>query len=829
MNNPRRIQRHLVKALAAGAVLVAAALPLAIAGVAGAATDAISAVSFTPSGGADFGTGASGNVTLTGTFAGNGGTATITTNAPGVTFTSVVDTSLTSVTAAYASTSATVPGTYNLTFTDTQGTVIDSNAFTVNQAPSVSAITPTTAPDTSSPTATPVTITGANFVTATGPVYPTVSLTNTTNGTTIAAADVVVSGATSTTITATITPLTLVGGTPEPATPGTYTITVTNPDGGTSTSAGLFTVTGNEITVISPSALPFEASSTTATLTVDGGGFQSGATIALAGTCTQITAVGAATVTSATTLTVPVTYTDAATPVRCNFTVTNTGGNDASFTTTAGALGIGEASDVAPVITASSLTAGTAIEPGSGPQAITFTGEGFSQFTTPGITTTGSPAVTDTSASLGTSCLGGTTGTTLSCEITVAGGAATGPHTAALVNDAASGSLADAFSVAGPVITSAAPTAVAVGAPVGTTVVLTGTGFTNTSTGSVTAAGGTGLAGTLTYVSPTTEDFVVTSPPTAPGTATLGLTTVDSDGASEVSAPFSLTVDAAPSVTSITYAGTTTGVGIGAAAQTITINGSGFETGATIGSFVNAAGTADADVTGKVTAVNAAGTVVTATIAVATGDTNAIDGFTVTNPDGGSAKAFAVAPAGLVIDAAPTITAVSPVTATPAATNAFTITGTGFQAGATVVLSSDGTCGTATVASATSITASCTIGEPGTAAVTLSVVNPDGGTATSGTILAAKAAGTTSTFHVTGAHGTAIAGKTVTMTISGTGFYGQPKITSTAAGTKVGVSKDSGKVLTIRVTTKAGISGEHTFTIKLANGKSAKANYDIKK
>jgi archaellum component FlaG (FlaF/FlaG flagellin family) len=67
------------------------------------------------------------------------------------------------------------------------------------------------------------------------------------------------------------------------------------------------------------------------------------------------------------------------------------------------------------------------------------------------------------------------------------------------------------------------------------------------------------------------------------------------------------------------------------------------------------------------------------------------------------------------------------------------------------------------------------------------------------------------------------------MTISGTGFYGQPKITSTAAGTKVGVVRDTGKVLTIHVTTKKGIAGEHTFTVKLANGKSAKVNYKIVK
>ena len=243
---------------------------------------------------------------------------------------------------------------------------------------------------------------------------------------------------------------------------------------------------------------------------------------------------------------------------------------------------------------------------------------------------------------------------------------------------------------------------------------------------------------------------------------------------------------------------------------------------------MNAAGTADADVKATVTSVNSTGTDIVATVAIAAGDTNTIDGYTVTNANGGTIVVPAVAPAGLTIDAGPTITAVSPVTATASSTNAFTITGTGFQTGATVELSSDGTCGTATVASTTSITVSCTVGAPTTSAVTLSVVNPDGGTATSGTILAATKA-TTTTFHVTGAHGTAIAGKTVTMTISGTGFYGQPKITSTAAGSKIGVSKDSGKLLTIRVTTKAGISGEHTFTIKLANGKSAKANYDIKK
>jgi hypothetical protein len=842
MNNPRRIQRHLVKALAAGAVLVAAALPLAIAGSAGAApADAITSIVFAQSGTNEFGTGATGTAVLNGTFAGDGGNATLTTNAPGVTFTNVVDNSTTQLTdISYASTTATVPGTYNLTFTDDNGTVIDNTAFTVAVAPVATSISPNTVADTAvTSTLTGAVITGANFVTipattgvgATPAVYPTVVLTNTTNNTTV---DATVTASTTSTLTVDITPTNSTNG--APATPGSYTITVTNPDGGTTTSAALFTVTGDEVSAVSPSAIALDTGTTiTQTLTVLGGGFQSGATVSLqapgAASTTACTdaAASATNVVSSTELTFTVTSTVAA-GAQCDVTVTNTGNNGASYQAV-DALGFGEASAIAPVITASSLTTGTAIEAGSAPQNITFTGAGFSNFTLPGITTYGSPASTDASAALEAGqCIGGSVGTSITCELDVSSGAHAGAHTASLTNDGAAGTLANAFTVAGAAITSAAPSAIAIGAPVGTTVVLTGTGFSNTSTGTV-SGGGTGLGGFLTYVSPTTENFVVTTSPTTAGSATISLSTTDSDGAVEVSTPFTLPVDGAPSVTSITYATGTTGVGLGATAQTITINGTGFSTGATVGTFVNAAGTADPDVTAKVTSVNTAGTQITATVAVVTGDTNAVDGYSVTNTDGGTAKAAAVAPAGLVLDAAPTITAVSPVTATPAATNAFTITGTGFQTGATVVLSSDGTCGAATVASATSITASCTVGEPGTAAVTLSVVNPDGGTATSGTILAAKAAGTTSTFHVTNpAHGTAIAGKTSTLTISGTGFYGQPKITSNAAGTKVGVSKDSGKVLTIRVTTKATTgAGEHTFTIRLANGKTGKANYAVKK
>jgi hypothetical protein len=69
----------------------------------------------------------------------------------------------------------------------------------------------------------------------------------------------------------------------------------------------------------------------------------------------------------------------------------------------------------------------------------------------------------------------------------------------------------------------------------------------------------------------------------------------------------------------------------------------------------------------------------------------------------------------------------------------------------------------------------------------------------------------------------------VTLTIVGTGFYGHVTVTSNEAGTRAVVTHDSGKLLTVRVTVRAGSrKGEHTFTIRLANGKSCRVNYLVK-
>jgi hypothetical protein len=79
------------------------------------------------------------------------------------------------------------------------------------------------------------------------------------------------------------------------------------------------------------------------------------------------------------------------------------------------------------------------------------------------------------------------------------------------------------------------------------------------------------------------------------------------------------------------------------------------------------------------------------------------------------------------------------------------------------------------------------------------------------------------------AYGFGVAGRITTMRIVGLGFYGQPMITSTAPGTRVGVTHDYGSQLVLRVMTKAGSpKGTHTFTIRLANGRTCRINYMVK-
>ena len=73
--------------------------------------------------------------------------------------------------------------------------------------------------------------------------------------------------------------------------------------------------------------------------------------------------------------------------------------------------------------------------------------------------------------------------------------------------------------------------------------------------------------------------------------------------------------------------------------------------------------------------------------------------------------------------------------------------------------------------------------------------------------------------------GHAVVGRTVVLRVLGAGFFGRPLVLS-RAGTVALVTKDSGTMLTLRVTTRSrSRRGVFTFTIALANGKVCAVRY----
>jgi hypothetical protein len=885
MNTSRRIPRHLVKALAAGAVLVATALPMAFATVAGAATAAPAASylvlttghgltvaadlnSNDVTGYAAFGQGWSGAGTFVFSAADSGahltgapGFVTITTTAPGVTFSGGTEvaagsvdaaqyTAAVSVTANIASTGTATPGDYSITVTDAAGSVTLTNSLQVNPAPTASSTAPASFPQGQTSTGVIIYGTGMTSTNTTvtfnqpaGSVVPTWTTT-------------AVNGA-GTQLTGTLT------GTTD--TPGSYTANVTNNDGGTSTTASaLITIQGFGPTTVSPStlALPAAPAGTVATtFTINGSGFEFGAVLVATGAGgTGLTFDGTTAsstlnhyyVTNVTSnsITAIVNLSSASASGIVTLKVTNPstgGGNGATATVTnLFAIGVGNYSAVAPIITGATasvtpIPVGTGV--GSVPAAtLTVTGTGFDPVNGnvvsvfPGTTITPDPDITAT-------CVP-TSGTSMTCSIIVKSGATAGADSITVASTKSSSPptslpFASALTVAGPAIVSQS-SAIAVGAPIGTSITLTGTGLTNLTTGTTT--NGT-LRGNFTVTSPTAATFVVTTSPStadsSPLTAPILVISQEQTNGNVVLSDYTISVVAAPTIntgsaTAFVHAsGPDVGLdkfGAGATAVPVTITGTGFTTGVTIGKFTNANGTADTGVSATVTSINTFGTQISATLTIAAGDVNISDGYTVSNTNGGYVTVQPFQAAAIVIDNGPTITGVTPATATANSTNAFTVAGTGFQTGASVAASpANGTCGPTTVVLPTSLTVSCTFGAAGTAAVALVVTNPDGGSATSATVLAAAVpppAPVAKGPHATGVHGHAVVGKTVTLTISGSGFYGQPRITSTGVGVRAVVSHDTGHLLTVRVTvSKTGRTGEHTFTITNANGKSCRANY----
>src|ERR1700722_16755914 len=539
MNNPRRIQRHLVRAAAAGALLAAAALPLAIATSAGAVTTpTVTSIPFTPHGatGNTIAEGATGTVAITGTnFIDDGGTVTISDDGTGsgVVFTGAVETSATTATANYDATVGVAGTNYSLELSDNGGAGVLTNAFNVTAAPTITAVPDSTAPNTiyEGTGANTVTLSGSGFETGAtvtfasdgdgtnGGANPSGNISSVGTGLTSSVTSVSPDG---TSIVLSVTPTNPANS--AVATLGGYTITVANPDGGSVvSSADAFNV-NNGIQEVSPSAVPGTITASSDSVTLTGSGFEQGASVTITG-CSDITApsVGAVTANSAV---VNFTETGTTAQATCVVTITNPnaahGGNGAAYPTVAGALAVGEASTVAPIVTAATApTTPVAVASATTTTPVTLTGTGFSQYSQlepsagqPGI------AFNATTSS---------TGTSITAPVAVTSGASEGGVSVFVENGAnESAPLANAFTVAGPAVTSSSPAAIATSAGYGTTITLTGTGFTPTTTGTLENLNSSGgnvstQSGIVSYVSATSLTVTLTAALGAPAGGFLGV------------------------------------------------------------------------------------------------------------------------------------------------------------------------------------------------------------------------------------------------------------------------------------------------------------------
>ncbi len=283
-----------------------------------------------------------------------------------------------------------------------------------------------------------------------------------------------------------------------------------------------------------------------------------------------------------------------------------------------------------------------------------------------------------------------------------------------------------------------------------------------------------------------------------------------------------IVVTANPQVTSVNTMPVLTGPVsfLNGTSTTLNIAGSNFQTGIVVSASV--AG----DASFGTATVNSAGTFLTVPVqfTTLTGGVPAVIDLVLTNPDGGTSAVAGE----LVINPSPTVVGTYYVPTFTANTEVV-INGTGFQSGATV--SSSNSAYSVSVANVTPTTLTLLVST--TAAATtgtssnVTVTNPDGGTVTFALNGGPNPATQPQAPHAVRTVGPVWTGKVSTVRVTGTGFFGQPKVTSNVAGVKVGVSHDTGRILTLVVhTPKTARRGVHTFTITFSNGATTSVKYN---
>jgi hypothetical protein len=539
------------------------------------------------------------------------------------------------------------------------------NAFTVTAGPTVTSLNNDTLGQGAS---VDVTINGTGFAAggttaATRPVF-TFPIANGTSG---------VTGVTkSATATSAVVTITVASN----ATLGNRSVTVTNPDGGSSTLAPTsppapatptspLTITPAPIaTSVTPASAPAGA---TRTVALVGTGFDTkGMSVVITlppapgATRTPDTSltVGAVTVSSTTQATFTLT-TGATSPSGLRDLVL-TNKSDFGSSVCGGCFGI---DDLTVTPTSGSNT---------GPATLTFARTGLVQGSTVQLVRAGDPAYQPHLN--GGSVTVTASGMSAAFDLT---SAAPGPYNAIITSGTAKYSCASCFTVTGvtPTLTSITPNAAGQGAA-NRPVTIVGTKLSRGE--QVTIAGAT--VHDVAFVSPTQITALVDVPAaTAAGAKDVTVTNADGNGTATLTGAF--TVTAAPVVKTITPAA----LGQGAASQQVTITGTGFVAGATgqpssaldlgpgvtVTNVVVTKGTQTVPIIGPFSDDTAV-----ATVTVAEGAAIGQRDVNVSNPDGG----VGTLAKGFTVNAGPKVVSISPTAVTPTTSGrTLVLTGSGFS------------------------------------------------------------------------------------------------------------------------------------------------------
>lgn len=517
--------------------------------------------------------------------------------------------------------------------------------------PTITAVSPATGPIAGG---TPVTITGTGFLPG-ATVYI---------GSAPASSVVVVS---STQITA-VTPQ---------GTQGSANVLVVNTDGGVGNATAVYFFTANTAALSISGTTPATGPIAGDTLvTITGAGFEPGATVLMGGIpASRVTWLGSSQIWA---------HTPPNSAGSVTVSVINPNGNSVS-------LAKAFTYDSTGGITITSVSPGGGLT--SGGASVLVTGTGFAAGATVRFGATTAASVTFLNS-------------TQLIAAVPAGSAGTVPVTVTNPNGTAQ-TLSNGFTygtvaTGGSTITGANPTTGPSAG--GTTITLTGTGFTGGST----VLFGNAASPTVTYLG-SSQLFVVT-PPNNPGPATITL--INSSGAA-ATLPGVFTYEGA---TGLVVTSVTPSSGAPAGGATVTITGTGFQTGATVLFGTTPAATATVVGSTQIVATAPAG----APGAVPVTVTN-IGGLSATLPSAFTFGGLGGQPGPL------TATSVTPNTGLAAGGTVVTIGGSGFVPGASVLFGAVPGTGV-TVVNSAQITVTAPAYGPSANAISVTVVNPGGTT-----------------------------------------------------------------------------------------------------